>query len=174
MSKPQTVIRQATLYDLIPLEMLLSYGIEESKGLLPDYDPLHFTHTAANMIASGLVFVAVEQEDKREKVVGCLALEARQWHWQPLAVLVESVHFYVLPEARGKYLSDGKTPIWQGLLGAGRALCDKTGALMRIEILHRLDASEAISKDELLKRGGLTYVGGNFIYVPAAPKEAAA
>src|SRR5262245_4115744 len=135
------LIRYATKYDLIPLEVLLGKGIEESGGLLPNYDALHTYHAAINQIAAGLIFVAaaVDEAAKREKIVGCLVLDTNTWHWNPSVTILRSVHFYVVPEARGQRLADGKTPVWKGLLDAAQELADGNGLPLIVEVMHKLD-----------------------------------
>ncbi len=175
MAKTTIAVRPVQKWDLWALELLLAKGIEESDGLLPDYDPLHFAHTAINMIAAGLIYVAVEIDEaaKQEKIVGCLAMEAKSWSWNADVRLIESVHFYVLPEVRGRQLADGKTPVWEGLLKAGQALADGAGMPLRVEILHKLD-DRGTAKDELMKRAGFSYTGGNHLYLPKAAAQQAA
>lgn len=172
--KTKIIIRAATPYDLFALELMLAKGIEESAGLLPDYDQMHFFHTAINMCAAGLVFVAAERDDvaKHEKLVGCLNLDGKTWAWNKTVTILESVHFYVLPEARGRTLEDGKTAVWEGLLQAGQALADAAGVPMVINVIHQVGAeNRAGAKDELFKRAGLQYMGGNHLYLPK-PKAA--
>ena len=167
-------IRQANKYDLWALERLLALGIQESEGLLPGYDELDFVHTGINMIVAGLVFVAVDIDEKAntEKIVGCLNLEANSWAWNKEQTILESVHFYVIPEARGKALADGKTRVWEGLLAAGKHLADAASNAkgyavpLMIRVIHKMDDQQVSAKDELFKRAGLSYVGGTHLYVP--------
>ena len=167
-------IRRANQFDLPALEILLAKGIEESKGLLPPYDWPHVYHAAINQIQAGLIFVAgaVDEEAKREKVVGVLVLDAQHFSWSPKAGVIRSVHFYVLPEERGKTLSDGKTLIYEGLIQAGEWLANAAGVPLLIEILHQMGPEARIeAKDKLMEKAGLTYVGGSWLYMPKVAAE---
>lgn len=177
MTKPTYQVRRATLWDLGPLELLLKKGIAESNGLLPDYDRAHVYHAAVNQIETGLIFIAsgVDEANKREKIVGCLSLDLQGWTWAPDKKLLRSVHFYILPEARGQLMPDGKTLIWEAMVEAGQWLADEIGLMLFIEILHQLGPdNRAAAKDELLKRKGLAYAGGTWGYLPKAKQAQAA
>ncbi len=180
-------IRGANQFDLPALELLLARGIEESKGLLPPYDWRHVWHTAVNQIASGMVFVATGTDEaaKRQKIVGCLVLDAQPWAWHPGFQVLRSQHFYVLPEERSNTLADGKL-IWEGLREAGQRLSDivseaaiEQGAPpvpLLIEVLHQMGPDARVEvKDELMRRAGLQHVGGTWLYMPkvAAAEKAA-
>jgi hypothetical protein len=175
-------IRIATSYDLFALERLMAKGIEESQGLLPDYDQQHFFHTALKLIEMSLVFVACEFSDKMFKIVGCLALDGRHYAWNPRVVVLESVHYYVLPEARAATLEDGKTLLWDALLQAGKTLAEVRSTVflndgskqfhpvpLRIDNFFRIDDARAAAKDELMKRAGFSYIGGNHLFIPPTP-----
>lgn len=179
-------VRLANRYDLFALEALMKKALEESGGLLPPYEPEHFMHTALGMISKQLVFVAVEvsEDKKRERVVGCLALDPKTWHWNPQALLLESVHFYVLPEARKVKIHDGKLLIAEALLACGKQLAtvssyhrqgDGSTAFiptpLRIDMLFQLGGegttdNRAAAKDEVMRGCGFLYVGGNHVFIP--------
>lgn len=174
--KTKIIVRRAERFDLIALELLLSKGIEESKGLLPPYDWGHVYHAAVNQLQAGLIFVASEAE----KIIGCLSLDAQKWTWNPAFTVLRSVHFYVLPEERAKTLPDGKTLVFQGLLQAGQWLADQASSEeyacpLIVEQLHSLGPdNRAAAKDELMTRAGFAYAGGNFVYLGQPPKAEAA
>ncbi len=180
-------VRSANRYDIFALEALMKRALEESGGLLPPYDVDCFDDGAKALIRAGTVFVAVElsEDRKREKVVGCLALRPTTWHWNSNITLLESVHFYVLPEARKVRLHDGKTLIWEALLECGKQLANIasyrerpdgntafSATALRIDMLFSLGGEEgaadnrAIAKDEIMKRFGFQYVGGNHVFIP--------
>jgi hypothetical protein len=176
-------IRMANPYDLFSLELLLDKGIEESKGVLPNYDQLQFMHDALDRIASGFVYVACELDEakKQEKVIGCLALEIRGFGWNANAKLLESVHFYVLPEYRGRTLPDGKTFVYEGLVAQAQGLADVAATQAEapiklvIENMHQVGPEARNgAKDELFKRAGLDYLGGKHLYVGKVRAQAGA
>jgi hypothetical protein len=175
-------IRIANSYDLFALERLMAKGVEESKGLFPDYDQSHFFHTALRMLEREMVFVACQFEEKQFRIVGCLALDGRTWAWNPRVIVLESVHYYVLPEARTATLEDGKTLLWDALLMAGKTLAEVASTVvladgskqfrpvpLRIDNFFRIEDARAAAKDELMKRAGFSYVGGNHLYIPPTP-----
>lgn len=169
-------IRAANQFDLPALELLLAKGIEEAKGLLPPYNWREVWHKAVNQVASGLIFVAVGIDDaaKREKIVGCLVLDAQEWSWNSAVGVLRSQHFYVLPEERSAKLESGKL-IWEGLREAAQHLADAAPMPLIIEILHQMGPEARVAaKDELMSRAGLTYVGGSWVYLPKAAEAKAA
>lgn len=179
-------IRAAERFDLTALEELMKRALLESGGLLPHYEPFHFWHSSLRLIEKNLVFVAVEvsEDKKRERIVGCLAMEPRNWHWNPHTLLFESVHFYVLPEARKVKLHDGKMLISEGLLAAGKMLSTVASyhkqpdgstvfaaAPLRIDMLFQMTGegmadNRAAAKDEVMRSCGFAYVGGNHVFIP--------
>jgi hypothetical protein len=176
-------IRRANQFDLPALELLLARGIEESKGLLPPYDWRHVWHAAVNQIASGLVFVAtaIDEAAKRQKICGCLVLDAQPWAWNPDVNVLRSQHFYVLPEERSNKLPDGRL-LWEGLREAGQRLSDLASEAaiadgrppipLLIEVLHQMGPEARVeAKDELMKRAGLQHVGGTWLYMPRPVAE---
>lgn len=170
--KVKIAIRPGKVYDLFALEWLLMKGIEESNGLLPNFDQLPTLHQGLDMLYTGTVFVACEihEAGKRERIVGCLALNAEKFSWNASATVLRSMHFYVLPEARAHTLADGKSLVFEGLLAAGQALSDAAGVPLLVEQLHQVGPdNRAAAKDELFKRAGLAYVGGNHAYLPKPP-----
>jgi hypothetical protein len=187
-------VRLASRYDLFALERLMEKALAESGGLLPPHDPDHFVHSSMALISKGLVFVAVEvsEDKKRERIVGCLALDARSWHWNPRALFLESVHFYVLPEARKVKIHDGKMLLAEALLACGKQLStvssyhqQKDGETvfmpvpLRIDMLFQLSAegitdNRAAAKDELMRGCGFIYVGGNHVFIPKEEQAQAA
>ena len=176
-------IRPANQFDMPALELLLARGIEESKGLLPPYDWRTAWHHGINQIAAGLIFVvaSIDEAAKRQKIVGCLVLDAQPWTWNPAVTVLRSQHFYVLPEERSNKLADGKL-IWEGLREAGQRLSDLASQdaqrpiPLLIEILHQMGPDARVeAKDELMRRAGLQSVGGTWLYMPkmAAEEKAA-
>lgn len=175
-------IRLANPYDLFALENLLAKAIDESNGLYPDYDQDHFFHSSLILINKKFVFVAVSIDEaaKKERILGCLALEPKKWAHNPHAPILEGVYFYVLPEGRTATLEDGKTPLWRALIDAAKSLAtmasyskDNEGQVhfmpipLRIELMFMLGTdNRAGAKDELMKTAGFSYTGGNHIYVP--------
>lgn len=168
-------IRRGTVYDLFACELLLAKGLEESKGLLPDYDQLAFFHKSLNLLDSGCVFVARELvDDKRERIVGCLALNPEEFSWNSSAKVLRSVHYYVLPAYRPRTLEDGKTLVAEALRDAGCALADLSGMPLIIEQLHQVGPdNRAAAKDRMFERAGMSYVGGNYVYLPQRAEAAA-
>lgn len=180
-------IRLANPYDLFALENLLAKAIDESGGLYPDYDQAHFFHSSLMLIDKKFVFVgcSVNEAEKKERILGCLALEPKKWSHNPHAPILESVYFYVLPEGRAVTLDDGKTPLWRGLIDAAKHMAtlasyskDHEGQVhfmpipLRVELMFMLGTdNRAGAKDELLKGAGFHYTGGNHIFVPD-PKAA--
>ena len=175
MSDKATIsIRRGNVYDLFALEFLLSKGLEESNGLLPDYDQLPTLHKSLDMLHTGSVFVACEGDEaaRSEKIVGCLALNPEAFSWNSAVVVLRSVHFYVLPAFRARTLADGVTLVFDGLRRVGSDLADAANMPMIIEQLHQVGPdNRAEAKDELFKRAGLSYVGGNFVYLPKPRQE---
>ncbi len=171
--KPKVGVRRGNVYDLFAVELLLARGLEESNGLLPGYDQLPTLHSALNMLHSGCVFLACEIiDDKRERVVGCLALNPEKWSWNSDAEVLRSVHYYVLPEARSWTLDDGKTLAAEALREVGCALADAAGLPMIIEQLHQVGPdNRAAAKDRMFERAGMSYVGGNYVYLPQPVQE---
>lgn len=162
------IIRKGNVYDLFACEFLLAKGLAESDGLLPDYDKLPTLHKSLDMLHTGSVFVACEVDEtgKRERVVGCLALNPEAFSWNSAVTVLRSVHFYVLPDARASTLADGAL-LFEGLLSVARDLADAAQMPLLIEQLHQVGPeNRALAKDELFKRSGLTYVGGNHVYLP--------
>lgn len=175
--KPKIVIRRGNVYDLFACEFLLAKGLEESNGLLPDYDQLPTLHKSLNMLHSGSVFLAcdVDEAAKRERIVGCLALIPEAFSWNSSVEVLRSVHFYVLPASRPHTLPDGTTLVFEGLLEAGRILADAVNMPLIVEQLHEVGPdNRAAAKDELFKRAGLSYVGGNHVYLPKPAAESKA
>lgn len=170
-------IRKATRYDITALEVMMSKGVEESQGFLPDYDPHLFWHEAVRLIQGETVWVAAQVDiaNKREKLIGCLALDAHKWRWNPRVILLESVHFYVLPEARALTLADGKTFVAEALISAAKELADTVPVPLRIENLHQLGPdNRAEAKDRFFDRAGFIYAGGSHVYMPKVTASAAA
>lgn len=173
--KPKIGIRRGNVYDLFALELLLAKGIEESNGLLPDYDQLPTLHKGLNMLHAGAVFVACEIREKTERIIGCLALNGEAFSWNSSSEVLRSVHFYVLPDARAHTLDDGKTLAFEGLRAAGCALADAAQMPLIIEQLHQVGPdNRAEAKDELFKRTGMSYVGGSYVYLPRPAEESKA
>ena len=173
-------VRRANLGDLRALEILLMKGHEESE-MLPPPDIAHAYHTAINMIQAGMVFVATEidADKKRELVVGTLMLDGKTYAWNPEVTIIESVHFYVLPEYRARSINSGTParlngmPVWRALLEAGKDLSTAASEVHGKTIPFRCESffsakadNRAEAKDELFKQAGFAYTGGNFIFFP--------
>ena len=182
-------IRPANFYDLFALESMLAKAIDESGGLYPDYDQVAFFHSSIELIKQGFVFCAcsINEAAKQERLLGCLALEPKKWVHNPSIPIIESVYFYVVPEARKITLDDGKTLLWRGLIETAKSVAtmssyfkDAKGEThfnaipLRLELMFALgDDNRAGAKDELMKGAGFGYTGGNWIFTPEHKQKAA-
>lgn len=167
-------LRPASTLDLNKLELLLAKGIEESKGLLPPYNPFVVYKNANELIHNkdGCVIILREVDDdaKTARVVGCLMLKVEGWEWNPQALILKSVHFYVLPESRTVKMPDGMLPAIAMLEYAKSVSCS-TGMPLLIQTMHQAGDERAVGKDHMFERAGLLYSGGNFFYMPPPPAE---
>jgi hypothetical protein len=164
----------ATLYDMHPLEVLLNKAIEESGGLLPPYDQFHCYHQFLHRLENGLVYVACEiVGDKQERIVGALMMDLHKFDWNPQAKLLVTVHLYIVPEYRGKTMPDGKTYLFEALLGFGQQLADVAQIPFMVESFFQLGPeARAVARDKAFEKAGFQYLGGKHNYQPKAPRQA--
>lgn len=162
---------RAIHYDLFHLEALMRQAQAESNGYYPGPKFPEAYHSALNIITAGLAFVALDtSEDESGKIVGCLMMDTKKWHWNPDVVYLESVHYYVMQHARGLKTEDGRIAA-VALLDAGKAVADTAGVSLIVQVLNPVSAE---NKTTFVERQGFTNMGGNMVYHPAKQEAAQA
>jgi hypothetical protein len=163
-------IRRAVPHDLPALEGLLRMGFQEDAipELYANFDVSHVYKVAIDLMEMGLVFVACESvDDRRERIVGTIVLEARPWHWNPKAIHLRSLFIYVAKAYRARAVSDGQT-IADAFIEISKAVALTTGAVL---LLDTATPSRVEAKDRLFQKHGLITVGGLHAFVP--PRDGA-
>jgi GNAT superfamily N-acetyltransferase len=167
-------IRPAEYRDLFAIEALLMAGIEETDVYPEPVRPLVY-HQALSAIQHGLIFVAAQGE----RIIGAMMLHVEEWAWHPGQGFLANTHFYVLPEFRGKAVTDSHKLISEALIQAARDYADKKNLplILRVTFKGRLEA-----KARLMEMQGMEYLGATFLHrkkmadphILALPEQAAA
>lgn len=164
-------VSRAIHYDLFHLEALIRQAQAESNGYYPGPKFPEAYHSALNIITMGLAFVAIDEEaEEGGKIVGCLMMDTKKWHWNPDVVYLESVHYYVMPHARNKKTEDGRIAA-VALLDAGKAIADAAGTSLIVQVLNPVSADR---KTAFIEHNGFENMGGNMVYHPAKQEAAQA
>jgi hypothetical protein len=155
------LIRRATLRDLPDLEIMQAAAWQERGGFDPAPNVPHSYRVATNLIEAGLVFVAAVNDSIGESLVGTLMLDAKRGIWNPGAVHLESVHYWVDPDYRETVI-DG-VPLGLMLLYAARSLADHAGVRLHIRV-ETPDRANAVLR--MLEINGGEFIGGTVVFAP--------
>lgn len=150
-------IRTARSHDLFALEALLVSGYEEAPEFYPPYDPAYFHASMLGLINQGLVMVAVETDTQGvERIVGTMVFEIACWPWAPAHKFLETLYWYVLPEARPSGAA-------RAMLEAVASIADAHGVQVSLRITSDSDAE---LKGKFAQMHGFEPLGGHYMRQP--------
>lgn len=154
-------IRKAILSDLLDV-VSLGYSAVTSKTWqgVKDFDPKHVIHVTTDLIVDGLVFIAIADN----RPVGMHVLHAQGWVWSARERFLESLILYVEPEYRAGKDENG-VGASSALIEAAQNLADAIGIKLVLPLMWG-DEKTVELRDEYVRRLGLEYVGGTFVYTP--------
>lgn len=154
-----TQVRKAVLDDLIELKNVLRTALTDGEAVFPDTDDLSMIQWLSRTIVENATWVI----EDNGRIVGSIGLKGERWYWREAAGdrpswFLNAVWFYVMPEHRAGGAA-------KQLLTAARKHADEVKAPLMLSVIWG-DADGR--KTEWVKRQGLTYLGGNFMYEPAS------
>ncbi len=153
--RKKIVIRLARIDDGDDIVALMRIAHEESPRPLPPVDVVYARQWTAQTLGHNLTWVALDGET----IVAALMCGIVSHSWNPKPCGIENMHFYVL----GPYRRLG---VAEALIGKLKATSDKLGLPAKLHIDYGGEGVEL--KDRFVKRCGLTYVGGNFVFESSA------
>lgn len=153
MSDRQIEIIDAVLEDALKIEATLISAQQASPTPLPFPERPYAVQAMMDSIAQGLVGVAKQSD----KVVGVVVLGWWGWPWNRQVKWLVNMHWWVEPE----YRSGGTA---KKLLDWAKNKSDELQLPLRLEITY--GGEDAGKLDTFIKRQGMEYTGGSFLYIP--------
>ena len=155
-------VRVADVRDTFGMLDTLTIALSQSETGYPAPDMPYAAQAMMDLIAQGLVFVAVDSADK---VVGCLALDSARWPWtapnNPEGWHLYNQHFWVEPAYRGAGIARALLALAKGRAESWVVRPDYIGVPLVIDV-SMLDGDTGL-KERFVKMCGFTYIGAKLL-----------
>lgn len=150
--------RAADQGDILGIWQTLEKALAQAPDFYPKPELPYALQYIMDLIAQGLVFVAVNRDDE---VVGTVVLDWAHWPWNRGARFLVNQHFWVEPLWRS-----GGTAI--KLLSMAKRRAQALGQDLMLET-SMLDADTG-KKERFIEKNGFTTIGGKFFLSANQPK----